>query len=261
MEKYRKYGETPFKVAVIHGGPGAPGSMFTVAKKLSNYCGVIEPLQSAKSIARQIKELKHVLNNDTDLPVTLIGHSWGAWLSYIFAAQYPEFIAKLILVGSGPFEHKYVAKMKNIRSNRLDSEDKKRIDKLQKCLFDHNYNNKEKILKEFGKIMSKVDSYNPIPFKNEIIEFQPQVFNNIMEEASKLREKGELLGIGRDIDCPVVAIHGDYDPHPHEGVRKPLTKLIDNFNFILLENCGHTPWEEKHIKNHFYRLLRSEIKK
>lgn len=35
MEKYRIHGEAPFNVIVIHGGPGAPGSVYSLAKTLS----------------------------------------------------------------------------------------------------------------------------------------------------------------------------------------------------------------------------------
>jgi len=50
MKNLRKYGEAPFKVAVIHGGPGAPGEMAPVARELSSVSGVLEPLQTATTI-------------------------------------------------------------------------------------------------------------------------------------------------------------------------------------------------------------------
>jgi pimeloyl-ACP methyl ester carboxylesterase len=56
----------------------------------------------------------------------------------------------------------------------------------------------------------------------------------------------------------VVAIHGDYDPHPFQGVKKPLSGILKDFRFILLKNCGHTPWIEKKAVNEFYRVLRAE---
>ena len=89
MKNLRKYGKAPFKVAVIHGGPGAPGEMAPVARELSLVSGVLEPLQTAATIEGQIGELKDILKKNGHLPVTLIGWSWGAWLSFIFAAQYP----------------------------------------------------------------------------------------------------------------------------------------------------------------------------
>ena len=42
MDNPRKYGEAPFNVVVIHGGPGAPGEVAPVARKLSENFGIIE---------------------------------------------------------------------------------------------------------------------------------------------------------------------------------------------------------------------------
>lgn len=53
--------------------------------------------------------------------------------------------------------------------------------------------------------------------------------------------------------------HGDYDPHPSEGVRKPLSAVLSEFRFVLLENCGHTPWCERQARGAFYEVLEEEL--
>ena len=75
MENLRTYGEAPFNVAVVHGGPGAAGEMAPVARELASDCGVLEPLQTAASLDGQVEELKAVLEKNADIPVTLIGFS------------------------------------------------------------------------------------------------------------------------------------------------------------------------------------------
>jgi pimeloyl-ACP methyl ester carboxylesterase len=74
-----------------------------------------------------------------------------------------------------------------------------------------------------------------------------------------LRQTGELLQLGKKILCPVVAMHGDWDPHPAKGVSEPLQSILKSFQFILLENCGHKPWIEKRAKDKFYSVLREAI--
>ena len=69
----------------------------------------------------------------------------------------------------------------------------------------------------------------------------------------------ELLGLAPQIRCPVVAIHGDYDPHPAEGIQSPLSSAVNDFRFILLKNCGHLPWIERQAKDEFFALLRREL--
>jgi len=51
-----------------------------------------------------------------------------------------------------------------------------------------------------------------------------------------LRDTNELLKCADKIECPVVAIHGDYDSHPIEGVEKPLSGKLSNFKMIKIEN-------------------------
>ena len=43
MLYFRKHGINPFKVVLVHGGPGAAGSMGSFAKTLSESIGVVEP--------------------------------------------------------------------------------------------------------------------------------------------------------------------------------------------------------------------------
>lgn len=74
-----------------------------------------------------------------------------------------------------------------------------------------------------------------------------------------MRRSGTLLELAQRIQCPVVAIHGDYDPHPAEGVRKPLLSVLKDFRFVLLKQCGHKPWIERRATEAFYQVLEEEL--
>jgi pimeloyl-ACP methyl ester carboxylesterase len=259
MDNFRIYGEAPFNIAVIHGGPGAPGEVAPVARKLSSVRGVLEPLQTAKTINAQLDELKEVLKKKGSPPVTLIGWSWGAWLSFILTAHHPKLVKKLILIGSGPFEEKYASDIMNIRLDRLSEEEKPEIHSLIKALDDPSVMHKDAVMARFGQVVSKADSYNPVSYQNEILECQYDIYQNIWEQAKKLRSSKKLLDFGKEIKCPVLAIHGDYDPHPYQGVQKPLSVVLKDFRFILLERCGHKPWIEKSARDIFYEILLGEV--
>lgn len=245
MKNLRKYGTSPFNVAVIHGGPGAPGEMGSVARELFAIQGILEPLQTAATLEGQVRELRAVLEEYGALPVTLIGFSWGAMLSFIFTARYPQFLKKLILIGSGPYEEKYAANIMNTRISRLGEEDWENFLFLTETLNDPSAKNRDEALCSFGTLMSKTDAYDPLPHENELLECSYEVFKGVWEEASELRGSGKLLELGKNVLCPVVAIHGDYDPHPFKGVREPLSGVLKDFRFILLEKCGHMPWIER----------------
>jgi pimeloyl-ACP methyl ester carboxylesterase len=62
------------------------------------------------------------------------------------------------------------------------------------------------------------------------------------------------------VQCPILAIHGDYDPSPAAGVRDPLARVLKvPFEFVVLENCGHTPWLERQARARLYEILRREL--
>ena len=98
-----------------------------MAFELSRDRGVLEPLQSADSVDLQVKELRHQLETYADRPVTLIGWSWGAWLSLLVAAQCPWLVGKLVLVSSGPFEEHYAEQIGETRMSRLVASEREEI--------------------------------------------------------------------------------------------------------------------------------------
>lgn len=260
MPIYRTYGKKPFTIAVIHGGPGAAGSMAPVAKKLSSISrGVLEPLQTKKSVEGQIQELKTILQKYAHLPVTLIGHSWGAWLIVMLAAQYPMVAHKLILIGSGPFTEKYVPEIMQTRISRLSDKKKKELKKLQTVL-NHSQNKNTNILfTRLGKIFQISDSYNTISQRKKSEEFRYDIFTAVWPQAESLRKSGKLLQLAKKIRCPLVALHGDYDPHPYQGVQQPLSRIFKKCKFILLKNCGHEPWQEREARDTFFQILQKEV--
>ncbi len=261
MITLRKYGTAPYSVVVVHGGPGAGSEMATVARELASEWGVLEPIQTAMSVDGQVEELKAMLESNDVLPVTLIGFSWGAWLSVVVAANYPMFVSKVILVGSGPFEEKYAASIQETRLSRLSDAERNEIISLIGVLNNPDIEDKNETFARYGMLFSKADTLDPI--KNDFddpIEIRADIFERVWSEAAEMRRCGKLLEMAKQIECPVVAIHGDYDPHPAEGVRKPLAAILKDFRFILLENCGHKPWIERQAKDEFYRVLKEELR-
>ena len=259
MKDLRTYGAAPYSVAVIHGGPGAPGQMAPVARELSRNRGVLEPLQTAATLDGQVAELHDIIAKHGNPPVVLIGSSWGAMLGYIFTARYPALVSKLIMVGSAVFDDRYAAGIQKTRLSRLDAEAKREVYSLVKELNDDTVGDKDRLLKRLGELFTKADAYDPVTLDTEVIEVRFDIHEGVWGDAMKLRGSGELLEMGRKIKCPVVAIHGDFDPHPADGVERPLSQVLKNFRFIMLERCGHLPWIEREAMGRFYELVRGEL--
>ncbi len=162
MKNPRRFGNAPYNITVIHGGPGAIGEMAPVARELASDWGVLEPIQTATSLRGQVEELKAILERNTDLPTILIGFSYGAWLSYIVSASYPSLVKKLILVGSGPFEHEYVEKIQSTRLSRLSREDRAEYESIIRILNNTAAEGKSTAFARLGALASKTDEYDPI---------------------------------------------------------------------------------------------------
>ncbi len=253
----RKYGKEPYRIAVIHGGPGLPGDAAQLARQLSSRLGVLEPLLTADSIEGQIEELRQVIENDGDDPIYLIGHSWGAWLTLLFSAEYPKIVEKTIIIGSGPLEDEYASEVTKNRRERLDTQELREFEGLMREL---SRNDDSKGLDErFKELLTKTDYYDPIEHENDFIEFKPKVYKKVWTEAESLRREGKLMERIKGIKNRVVAIHGDHDPHPYEGVKEPLSRALDDSEFMLLERCGHYPWYEKHARGKFFEVIDGEL--
>jgi len=233
--------------------------MAPVARELSSVSGVLELLQTATSLKEQVQELYTILNENGDSPITLIGWSWGAMLSFIFTNQYPPLVKKLILIGSGSFEEKYASNIMKTRLDRLSENERATVLSLMETLNNPATKNKNASMSQLGELITKADLYDPLPDNNEILECRYDIYQKVWEEASQLRSNGKLLKMGKHIQCPVVAIHGDYDPHPAEGVKVPLSCTLKDFRFIQLENCGHHPWLERAARDKFYTILKGEV--
>jgi len=233
--------------------------MAPVARELARTIGVLEPLQSALTIDGEIEELRQQLAQNTDALVTLVGHSWGAWLAFLLAVRYPALVSKLILVSSGPFTQEYARDIGCTRFNRLNSVEREKVQSIKAELDNPAYTgDRDLLMSQLGALMGKADTFDPLPYEGES-EGRGDIFSAIWPQAAAMRRSDELLAQAKNIRCPVTAIHGDYDPHPAEGVRVPLSGVLKDFKFILLEKCGHTPWLERQAKDAFYEALKAEL--
>jgi pimeloyl-ACP methyl ester carboxylesterase len=113
-------------------------------------------------------------------------------------------------------------------------------------------------LERFGKLMSKADAYAPLAGQDNPLPANVQIYDRVWSEASKMRDSGKLLRLARRVRCPVVAVHGDYDPHPADSISR-LAGVFRGFRFVLLEKCGHYPWLERHARDRFLDIIRAEV--
>jgi pimeloyl-ACP methyl ester carboxylesterase len=259
MESLRKYGNPPYTIVLIHGGPGACGEMRPVGEKLAKYFGVLEPLNRALTIDGQINELIECIKECRNTKPVLVGFSWGAWLGILLVAMYPERVRKLILIGCGPLEQHYAKLVYDTRIGRMHVKVRNEFIDLLAGIERNTISDLKAAFIRLSQIVSLSDGYDPFSEDDAGIEFSSDVFASVWKEAAELRKKGRLLSSIDKIQCPVVVIHGNYDPHPIEGVSKPLKNSKCDFQLEILKQCGHKPWIEKKAEKEFYQVLHKHL--
>ncbi len=234
--------------------------MAPVARELAKSMGVLEPLQSKDSLAGQIDELIQQLALNTSRPLTLIGSSWGAVLALFVAARREDLINKLILIGSAVFDAETSQSTKDRRRERLTVQQRQRHDELLGEMVHSEGETKDRLFAEWANLFFNTDVYDPLTRDLETIEAQPEVNDKVWSDFKVLRDTpGFLESEFAKIRMPVVVIHGEYDPHPIEGIRPFLRSVLLDVKFHILSNCGHYPWIERRARDQFFQLLLGEI--
>ena len=140
--------------------------MASVARELSAVKGVLEPFQTETTLEGQVRELRSVLERDGRVPVTLVGFSWGAFLSWMIAARYPALVGKLILVGCPPFEEQDAASITKTRLERLTPENRMEaqalLEQLDKPFAPGKERDKNALLARLGNLLARADTFDPL---------------------------------------------------------------------------------------------------
>lgn len=243
---YKQHGKKS-NVIVLHGGPGAVGSAAGLCKTIEN---CYELYNYKQSIEGHISEIQDLIRQENLSEIILVGYSYGAWLAYLYASRYP--VAKIILIGSGAFDRKYLASMNQKRHNKLSQEEQDIIDTFLSRI---SQGQSTDDLPDCGHLLSKMDAYEMDYDEKELISFDLKGHEALMAEINDLRSSKALLDAGTTIRCPIQVIHGDYDPHPLEGVIEPFDTIGLKYQLRVLNKCGHTPWHEKYAKDSFKKLI------
>jgi pimeloyl-ACP methyl ester carboxylesterase len=257
---FRQYGTPPHRVAVLHGGPGVPGYMAPVARELAKIVGVLEPLQSANSLDGQIEELRTQLVDHGSPPMTVIGSSWGAVLALFLAAKHTELVRKAILIGSAVFDAENSDRVKTQRLERLTQVNRARHDTILRELAQVSGDERERLFAEWANIFLDADVYDPLTRDLEVLQVQPDVNEKVWSDFKALRDRSNFLADEfSKINVHVIVIHGEYDPHPIEGIRPFLESCLRDVRFEILPECGHYPWIERRARERFFDILIGEL--
>lgn len=254
----RDYGNEGTQIMLLHGGPGAPGYVAPIARRLASRYRVIEPFQRGRdqnageplSVARHIADLHHVIETKVGEKPVLVGHSWGAMLALAYLAEHMGSSRSLVLIGCGTFDKASRARLQEIRRSRMDDKFKRRETAILSRFTDP-----DERLKAIGSLHQRLDSVELMKHKDETAAFDAKAHEQTWADMIRLQEADVYPAAFSRIKCPVLMLHGVQDPHPGGMIRDSLLPFLPQLEYHELSRCGHYPWLEKHAHEEFYRVL------
>ncbi len=240
---------------LLHGGPGAPGTMAPVARRLQDAFRVLEPFQRASgpeplTVALHVADLREVVAAlGPGARPALVGSSWGAMLALAFAAAHPEEAGPLVLVGCGTFDTDSRARMAATVKERTGPEILRRIEAAG-AISDPD----ARFEAEAGALLPV---YCRDPVESEMECDSVDVRGNRETWADMLRLQGEGVypAAFAAIRSPVLMLHGTFDPHPGPGIRASLQPHLPRLEYREWADCGHYPWAERAVREEFFTVL------
>ena len=254
--RVREYGLQGPALAVLHGGPGAPGYLQPLAERLGKEFHVLEPFQrgasgEALTVARHVADLFDFA--DAFAPVrVLLGPSWGAMLALAYAAAHPARVGALVLVGCGTFEPLARERMFQARRERR-REVEGRHGLQEGALGD------DTSFRGLGSMALEIDSYE-LEDSMPPVEVDRRAYEETWRDMLRLQEEGVYPHAFSQIEAPVLMLHGAVDTHPGRMIRASLAQHLPQLEYHEWEKCGHYPWLEAHAKDEFFQVLESWLR-
>ncbi len=257
----RRHGDRGPSVVVLHGGPGAPGSAWDLARALGADHRVLEPLQR-RAGAVPLTVAQHVADLAAVSPPTtrLVGCSWGAMLGLSFAATHPERVSHLVLVGCGTYDEDARAALRAARARCLGPAGERRAAELEAALEGTtDPDNRDGLLAALGELHARAASYDRLegtPAPPEDLPPDATGHEQTWADVLRLQRGGIEPERFAAIRARVLMVHGDVDPHPGPATRDRLRRFVPQLEYVPLPRCGHEPWRERHARNPLLSVLR-----
>jgi pimeloyl-ACP methyl ester carboxylesterase len=234
----RRCGDAGPPVLLLHGGPGAAGYLAPAARELADSFRVIEPMQRGSgaqplTVARHVSDLDDCIRAECGpCRPAIVGHSWGAMLALAYAAEHPDHVGCLALVGCGT---------------------------LTQCIRElaGEYLDPDEHLRAVGRLVQRIDSYDPTPAIDETLTCDARAHEETWQDMLRLQTESVYPAAFKQINVPVIMLHGADDPHPGRLICASLKSHLPQLEYVELQQCGHYPWLERAAHMHFFRRLRA----
>jgi len=180
---------------------------------------------------------------------SIIGHSWGANLALLFAAQDPPDLHQVILLGTAPLHQESEDLFAHQLTTRIDPETQKKLETLDAALHRELEQPDSPLIDDlFTQRITLIEPfYHHNPITSTLMppySFQFSSFLETKRELWELITAGEIPTILSQIKVPVSALHGEYDVIPAIETLAFLKACISQCTSTVLTHTGHFPWLE-----------------
>ncbi len=245
-------------ILIIHGGPGLSQDyllpqMTELAKNnlLIFYdqrgCGhstgeITSDTMQLQTFVNDLETIRQFFKYDQ---VTVLGHSWGAFLAMNYAIAYPKGVHKLILLNAHPPSFEEYGLFEQEIMKRLNP----CLDEFIAVRESPEFAQGDPIaLKKYCKILFEKYFYHPANAQLLNLSFDPETSKN-GSKVSELFTQNLFLKPHnihdqlKQLKVPTLIIHGDSDPIPL-SIAQRLHEDIKGSQYFLLKHCGHFPYVE-----------------
>lgn len=243
-------------VLLVHGGPGICdylepvanmlGDMATVHRYEQRGCGrseEVEPID-IETLVADIDELRVTWGHER---WALVGHSWGATLSLLYALAHPGRVSKLAYVSGVGLTEAWKPEFRRNREGRLTERERARWTQVAERI---EAGDRDPTLEsESAEFLVKTDFADPSRLSRAPRPFfayptNRRVNARLNTEWTRLVDSDALRERVHALQIPTLVLHGDGDPRPAWPTRE-LAELIPSARFVLLEDVGHEPFWER----------------
>ena len=248
-------------VLMLHGGPGFYGYMSSLGQRLPKHHDVTYFAQRG-SLAnpKPLDELTleaHLRDIDdeigrmpTDQDLCLVGHSWGANLALLYAAQNPDKLNKVVAIAPAPLTMESAQKFEANLNQRMSPTERARSDELELTIrsafeagtFDETSQDLANERLNLAVPYYHYDSTVTEQLAPVRVDFQSFIAsqNGLWEKISG----GTIPQCLAKVSVPLLLIQGVDDPIPYLDVAENLKNHIPELQHSTFKNCGHFPWLE-----------------
>jgi proline iminopeptidase len=257
-------------LVVLHGGPGFDHNSVIQLNELADEFQVIfydqrgsgnssGTIDSASITVKNFVEDLEGLRRQLSLgKINLFGFSWGATLAMYYGIKYPGNLKSLIIAGTGGASKEYFNEYFLNLQSRTTKDDKRALGEMEKL---ESFKRQEtEIIQKYWRIIMKpffmdTSMVNEVDltFGKNTLKNQADIGKFLMDDLGDYNISNELSVI----NCPVLIIHGTYDPFPAEGAYKVHGQLISS-KLVIMEDAGHFIFID--ARDRFFDLVRNFLK-